>query len=635
MPAFSLEQFGGAIPAIGRRLLPENFAAEATNCDLISGELRGVSKLTQLYTFPATPSYAKALRFPPRAPVATETWVPLVSRRGVVIPYAVSNDASLRHVVLDGNNIGTPVALHFNTLVRMNAGNTGANAPYLLGIPTPTAPPVITATGGAGEKETRSYTYSYVDSFGQEGQPAAPAVATGYTDGSWVLTNIANPTSLNTSGSATIRTISTVRIYRTVYANSGIATYRRVADIAFTSTPAFLAFTDTVVNDVVVTAPNMESMSWTPPPSLEGVISGPGGILVGWAGRDVYFSVPYRPWAWPAEFTITTDYPILSCAYVNQTLVVVTESNPVFITGTDPSALSVARSDAIEGGISAPSIVAAPDGVYFSTRTGLMRASASGLQRMTDMLISESDWTTNYGSKIGSAARSETSYIGLATSDALPAEQREPGKGFLLNFRDPRVALTKISMSVPIRDVWPDPYTGELHGMANNVVYRWGDYATSGRETFLWRSKEFVFRSPINIASALVTLDVGSDTEIPWGTQNPDITNVPDPDVPVTIAGKSAVLNGFAVNDFVINAQGATFAPPLDYEDTLTLPDGVPAWMVVYANNRTIWQGPVYNEQLIRLPSGLRSSTWQISVVSSYTIRSIKLGTSAKALNSA
>lgn len=631
MGAFALEQFGGAIPAIGRRLLPNNFAEQATNCDLISGELRGLAKLTEIKSFPASPVYAKALRFPARAPVATETWVPLTSRRGVVIPYAISNDATLRHVILDGNGVGTAVPLRFNTLARLNAGTSA----YVLGIPTPTGAPTVITSGGDGERATRSYTYSYVDSFGQEGQAAAPAVATGYVNGTWTINAIVNPTSLNTVGGTAGRTIDKVRIYRTVYANSGVATYRRVTDISFGATPATLSFVDNVVDDVVIPNPNMESMSWTPPPSMEGLISGPGGLLVGWAGRDVYFSVPYRPWAWPAEFTISTDYPILSCAYVNQTLVVVTESNPVFITGTDPSALSVAKSDAIEGGISAPSIVAAPDGVYFSTKTGLMRASAAGLQRMTDMLIAENDWTANYGSKIGSAARYETSYLGIATTDRLPAEQQQPGKGFLLNFRDPRVALTQISMTVPIRDVWADPYTGELHGMANNKVYKWGDSATSGRETFLWKSKEFVFQTPINVASALVTMDVGNVTDIPWGVQNPDITNVVDPDVPVSIAGKGAVLNGFQVNDFIINAQGAAFAPPLDYEETLTLPANVPAWMVVYANNRTIWQGPVYNEQLIRLPSGMRSTTWQISIVSSYTIRSIKLGTSAKALNSA
>jgi hypothetical protein len=613
MPAFIIQKFGGALPVQGKRLLPDNFAQAAVNCDLISGELRGVPYLMEIKSFTSANTYLKAFRIPPRGAVSTETWMPLQSKRGMVVPYAISNDAYLRYVTIDGNDVGDEAQLRFNTLARMNAGS----ASYILGIPKPTVPATVTVAGGSGTTRTRSYVYTFVDSFGQEGQPSDPVVVTGFDNGTWNLTALA--TSVPDPSE---RTVTTKRIYRTVFANSGVANFRRVADISLATS----SYADTILDAVVASNSLMECLSWAEPPEVEGLLSGPGGFLVGWADNDLFFSEPYRPWAWPPEYTITVDYQILGCAFLGQTLVVITESSPVFITGSTPSAMAVAKSETVEAGVIAPSIVSAPDGCYFATKTGLLRASAGGLENATQNLISKHDWTTNYGGEILSAARYETTYIGMTGA----------GEGFMLDWRDARVASTKLKLDTPLSSIYVDPYSGELHGMVNNKVYLWFDQ-DAGRHNLLWRSKEFVFPQPVNISCGLVSMDVGATNSRAWGLQLDDDAGFAGDvgDVPQTVTGASAIPNASPLNTYVFNAQGYASRPDVDYETSLTIPDFAQAWMIVYANGRRIWQGPVYDERMVRFPSGFKSTSWEISIVSSVTITGIRLGTTAKDLKNA
>ena len=612
MPGFVLENFGGAIPVMGKRLLAPNFAQRAVNVDLLSGEMRGIPLLTAIHTFAASPVYAKAVRLPQKLTVPGEKWMGLVSKHGAVLPYAVSNDAFLRFTIIDNNSPGNPVALRYNTQQRIYDDDDS----YLLGVPQPSAAPSLIVSGGSGDTETRSYVYTFVDAYGQEGPPSDPVVVTGFINGSWNLSVMDT-----TVPDSAERPTFTKRIYRTVFANSGISTFRKVAD----TTLAASTYNDTIANTVVASNVQLEATSWFAPETMEGVVAAPGGFLAGWSGRTLFFSEPYRPWAWPPEYAIAVEHDILGCAYIDQTLVVVTESSPVFISGSVPSSLSVARTDVVEAGVSSPSIVGAADGVYFATRAGLMRASAAGLQNVTEKLISEHDWSENFGENILSAARYQTKYIGMTSA----------GMGFMLDWRDTRVAYTELSAQTPFSVIWVDDYTGQLHAMASNVVYQWGDQ-DAGRHNLLWRSKEFVFPQPMNLACALVEMDVGPDTSKEWGLQLTDDAGFAQDDAPA--GGEptaNGVVGGWTLGDNFINQAGTANTPEVDFEDSLELPTNVDAWMILYANGRRIWQGPVYNNRLVRLPAGYKSTAYEISIVSALTIYSIRLATSPKELSRA
>lgn len=609
MGAIALEKFGGAIPIISNRLLPNEYAARAVNCDLVSGEMRGSPALGLVHDFGVGPTYQKAYRLPAESG-QPQAWLPLLSRHGRLIKHQISNDAFLRYTILDGNSPGVAVPPRFNTHARIATGD----AAYLLGIPAPLTVPTMTVSGGTGADVTRAYVYTFVDSFGQEGQPSPSVLKVGKIDGTWTLAGMET-----TVLSASERTVVSKKIYRTVFTNSGVATFRYVATVSLATT----SYADTLAEDKVAGSTALESTSFAEPPAMEGIVASPNGFLVGWAGNNVYFSEPYRPWAWPPEYTITTDFAILGAAYVDQTLVCVTASNPVFITGSVPSAVSVAKTEAIEAGVSAPSIVSAPDGVYFATKTGLLRASSGGLENVTQKLIDSVDWSKTYGENIKSAARFETTYIGLLSA----------GGGFILDWKDQRVAYTELHNDLPFDMIWPDPWTGELHVMASNKVYVWGD-PQYGRQNYLWRSKEFWLPQPVNMAALLISMETGDDTNKPWGLQGSAATGTVVTPIPIEIDPQavSSVLNQAGFNTFQLNEQGVVTTPPVNFEDSLSLPDGVQAYVTVYANKRRVWQGGVISDQLVRLPSGFKTVSWEFSIVSRTPIYSVRLATTAKEL---
>lgn len=609
MGGISLEQFGGAIPIVGNRLLPTNFAARAVNTDLISGELRGQPSLGLVHEMEDGP-WEKAFRIPAEAG-QPEVWMGFASRFGTMMKNSISNDVYLRYIILDGNSPGTAVPPRFNTHARIVAGQPS----FVLGIPAPTTVPTLATAGGSGADVTRSYIYTFVDAYGQEGQPSPARLGVGKIDGTWTLSG------LETSvPDAANRPAMTKRIYRTVFTNSGVATFRRVADVALAAT----SYVDSASEDVIAGNVAIESISWAAPPVMEGMVASANGFFVGWNGTDVYFSEPYRPWAWPPEYTTTVNHRIVGCAFVDQTLVVVTVSHPTFLNGSTPSAISKSQTETVEAGVSAPSIVAGPDGVYFATKTGLLRASSAGLENVTTKLIDSVQWSRQYGENIRSAVRYETTYIGITST----------GGGFTMDWADQRVAFSELKNDLPFDMIWTDQWTGEIHAMVNNSVYKFGD-ESFGRQNFLWRSKEFVLPKPTNMAALLVSMETGSSTNLPWGLQGKDalLTELPVP-TPIEIDpdAVSSVLNEAGFNTFMLNERGRVTTPDVSFEESLALPEGVPAWLIVYANRRIVWQGAVASDQMVRLPSGFKSVTWQVSLVSRTSLYSIKLAETAKDL---
>jgi hypothetical protein len=139
---------------------------------------------------------------------------------------------------------------------------------------------------------------------------------------------------------------------------------------------------------------------------------------------------------------------------------------------------------------------------------------------------------------------------------------------------------------------------------------------------------------PVNLGCAVVEMDLGPDTEKEWGVQAGD--GFEDEDDP--IGGEqtaNASVGGWTVGEFMLNQQGVVNVPEVDFEASLELPSGVDAWMILYANGRRIWQGPIYNNRLIRFPSGYKSTSYEISIVTSLTIYSIRMATHPKELANA
>lgn len=620
MVAMRIENFGGMVPLISRRLLPENMAVAATNAYFRGGEVRGLREPMVIKSFGAgPPNYEKAYRVPDPAAPTVPVWVPFTSRNADFFPNPLVNDAFNRYLWIDSNGPGSPQLPQANSLARIKLGDPS----ILLGVPPPAAAPTVTPSGGSAPVVTRAYVYTYVNLFGEEGPPSPPITATGNDNGTWTVGALVNP------AFATARGITHTRIYRTITGQSGSTTFFRVVEqVVATSSYADTIPTATVAQNALL----LESTNWEPPLAMEGMIEMPNGFFAGWSGKNIYFSEPYRPWAWPVGYTISAAYPILDCGVVDQTLVALTESAPVLVTGIQPASMAISKTAYIEPCVNPNSITQAPEGVYFASQNGLMLISPAGLAPVTRQVINRDEWQNEYVPSISSAVAFDSQYVAHGTT----------GTGFVFDPRGIQSGIIKLANFDPVKAIWSDPWTAEAHLMVGNDVYEWSR-TDAPFVTATWLSKEFQFPRPINLGAVMVSIDLRLSTP----TQASGI--VVEPEEPTGSPWTELVglynygeYNGPMYNEVPLDGTtppGNPTAQPWpfwygvlgDGGDT-PLPDGAVCELIVYANNAIVFRRLVESGVVYRLPSGFKNDIWQVQVRSRVPVLNIQIAETAKEL---
>ncbi len=146
MVAIKLRQFGGMIPVLDPRLLPENHADQSTNVWLYSGALGGVHTPVEVKTLSSLGT-RKAFRIPieyfDKEHIPDSYWMEFDNPDTDVIRTPVLNDQFERFYWCSST-----VGPRYNTKARIIAGNTGANAPFKLGITAPTVAPQVSRING-------------------------------------------------------------------------------------------------------------------------------------------------------------------------------------------------------------------------------------------------------------------------------------------------------------------------------------------------------------------------------------------------------------------------------------------------------------------------------------------------------
>ena len=230
--------------------------------------------------------------------------------------------------------------------------------------------------------ETRAYTWTLVNNWGEESMPYLPG--NGNTDAEFEL--------LELDGNDEVLVQATMPA-PTEITNYGYAKWRLYRSNSGSQASAFQmvfekALTDNPVTDKKSNAALLESlasMTWEPPPVvngkyLQGICALPNGFMAGFIDKTVYFSEVFRPYAWPSEYTHTFQYPIVGLGVFGQTLVVLTETGPWYLSGSDPSSMSKEDTRSNQACVSARSICPVDGGVIFASPDGLCLASPTGIK---------------------------------------------------------------------------------------------------------------------------------------------------------------------------------------------------------------------------------------------------------------
>ena len=594
-----MQDFLGMVPSRDLTLLPDNAAAYSQNTYLYGGSIQGFASALNVHTL-ANTNANNVYRIPLGDPLDfnNSTWIESTDPYTDVIRAPVTQDTFKRYYFFSPSAVP-----NYSPLSDIQANSSRLK----LGIPTPTQLPVISTiaptpskdnttttsiTGSDGKTttstspitETRSYVYTYVSMYGEEGAPSPPTLITAQVQSTYVI-SVAPPTTAMNTG----RRITKIRIYRTITDAAGYANYYFVTDLPVATT----TFQDTLLDSSVSANNIMESGTWTPPPDgLQGCVALANGILAAWTNeKEIWFCEPYRPHAWPAAYSISVDYKIIGLGVLGTSLVIMTEGNPYICTGVTPSSMSLSKIPAHEPCLSRSSIVSAPDGVYYAAQNGLIQVTLGGTKNVTDSFLTRQDWS-GYGPSNFSSARYSSAYIAFSKNSNLASSNSD--NGFIIDPSSPNMLFNYIKFGTPVKNIVQDEATGNALIISNGKVYNWDAPDATTQFSYVWRSKIFQFPFKQQFIAAIIYFDVPTT---------------------VAITPTSSTRN---------TAQPQTF-------------DATKQYFVfrVYADNRLVLTREVQKTgEIIQIPSGFKANFWQFEVEGQVVISNIQVATSVKELGS-
>ena len=357
--------FSGTLPRVSARILEQHQAQDARDCWVSSRTVRPIPQLKQVLAGLGA-DVRTIYRF---SPTQWFAWTADVD----AVPSPVVGD-NVRRTMWTGD--GTP-KMTTTTIMGAFVG-PGVPVSRNLGIPAPENAPNVVLVDQTNDPDTPSevhaWVYTFVSDLGEEGPPSPPSalLTRGYTSaGAIQPVNITSATGVTGPYGVT-----TKRIYRTLSGTSGQTSYQLVAE-----TPAVQeVFTDTVLGSAL--GAGLITTLWDPPPDdLQGLIALPNGVCAGFVDRDVYFSQPYQPHAWPRDYIQTLDYDIVGLGAYGTTLVAGTKGVPYAAVGSDPATLRMIRMELNQACIAKRSFArAAGQGVLYASPEGLILVGPGGAQ---------------------------------------------------------------------------------------------------------------------------------------------------------------------------------------------------------------------------------------------------------------
>ena len=227
MTGFKINTFGGTAPKIYSRLLPNDVAQVAENARLDSGRLEPWKGNASASITPVA-GYSVSAQTKTLFKYTDSIWIG--SNDDLDIVRSPIAEDPWERIYLTGR-YGAYPEMTLSTIV-------GGGTYYRLGLPSPASLPSAPALSNKDpaaatvtlltDTETplsRSYIYTYVTQYGEEGPPSTPTIANivdVYSDQNATVTFGANVSGYN---------IVTKRLYRT----DSTGTYRFVADVGFTA----------------------------------------------------------------------------------------------------------------------------------------------------------------------------------------------------------------------------------------------------------------------------------------------------------------------------------------------------------------------------------------------------------------
>lgn len=452
--------------------------------------------------------------------------------------------------------------------------------------------------------EARAYVYTYTTEYDEESPPSPATTVTGWSNGVWTVGLFTPPP----DQLGVTRNITTIRLYRTVSATGGQTTFFHVADFPVTTQ----TYTDTISSDIVVYNYQLSSQLFYPPPeNLQGIISMPNGISVGFVGNELWFSEPYLPHAWPPSYVLTTEFPIVGIGVSGNSVVAATSANAYVVNGVSPGTMSPTKIADPDPCTSRGSVIGNSAGVFYTSPNGLILISPAGASsNLTEGWITRERWQALTPQKNLRAVFLVSSYFAFGlTADNGDVSEAQRGYTIELNAVDQQSftiwpqpgghRLGYNGLTSPqgynIDNLLTDPWTGQGVMVQNGGIYFY-DFSDQSPTIvpYKWRSKLYQQNAKNNFEAMRVFFTV------PPGTPTLNPTRL----------------------------EADTDDPVWD-----TLPNDRYGFVRVYADGVLVTTRELRTpNELLRICSGFKAFTWQWEFEGRVDISNVKLGTSVREL---
>jgi hypothetical protein len=338
----------------------------------------------------------------------------------------------------------------------------------------------VNDSDAASALETRYYVYTYVTAWGEESAPSGASLPVNVRAGQEVKVTGFTVPNISTEN------LESIRLYRT---NSG----SQATDWQYVDEIPIAEYSNDYIDKTRAEdlGEIIPSLYWdAPPKNLRGVINLPNGIMAGFvvddagnALNDIYFSEPYRPYAWPSTYSLTVGYPVVGLAVIDASLIVLTKGNPYIISGIDPSAMSSQEIDVKQACIAKRSIVSINGTVYYASPDGLVAINSGGTQIVTKTQFTRREWQALNTERI-SSCQYDGKYFAFYPE----------GGGFIFDTVLGLYQVHNINASAAFSDLRNDALFLAIDG----DIVEWDSAPTF--LPYVWRSKTFEAPAQTNFA---------------------------------------------------------------------------------------------------------------------------------------
>ena len=287
--------------------------------------------------------------------------------------------------------------------------------------------------------------------------------------------------------------------------NLGTGSYKRLyrsntgstnTQFQFVKTIAVATESTTDNKDAATLGEVLPSGGWIGPPDdnsslypdgqLKGLIALAQGTMAGFTGKRFCLSEPFLPHAWPIQYRITTEEDIVAIASTSNGVVALTDGQPYFITGTEPSSMTAIRIDLAQACINEHSVVDMGDYVLYAGPDGLCAVQSASGSVVTKGMISVKQWNADFNPTTIRAFMHEGTYVAF-----------HAGGGWVYDPRGDENSLSTLSIAADVRGGYRNPKDGQLYTIVGNKIKKY--QGSTVDKTLTFKSKKFVTPAPVSM----------------------------------------------------------------------------------------------------------------------------------------